>query len=88
LHFSSATDFPADADLGFVPIPSLKLQDQTLTLMLVAYVGYYLSPSDDLWLPAHQPIIEPSQTPDGMEMNLTTYSLDNDVNVLACTEQF
>jgi hypothetical protein len=85
--FSAATAFPNRTDLGFAPISSLELQDQTLTLMFVTFVGNYLSPSDDLWLPAHQPRINPAAKPDGTEINLTTYSLDNDVNALACTEQ-
>ena len=55
--------------------------------MFVTYAGYYLSPSNDLWLPAHQAITSITGNPDGTETNVTTYSLDNDVNVLACTEQ-
>ena len=55
--------------------------------MSVTYVGQYLSTSDDLWLPAHQPIVSSSRTPEGGFSNFTTYMLDNEVNVLACTEQ-
>jgi hypothetical protein len=87
LRFSAASAFPKDPEGGFIPIPSLELMDQITTLMFVTYVGSYLSPSDDLWLPAHRPISTPSQTPDGAEMKLTTYAVDNDVSVLGCTEQ-
>jgi hypothetical protein len=55
--------------------------------MFVTYVGYYLTPSNDLWLPAHLAITTPSESPDGTDMNITTYSLDNPINAIACTEQ-
>ncbi|KAE9363828.1 hypothetical protein N431DRAFT_564404 [Stipitochalara longipes BDJ] len=47
----------------------------------------YYTFDDDLWLPAHQATTSVTGSPDGNITNVTTFSLDNDVNVLACTEQ-
>jgi hypothetical protein len=88
LYSSTTTSFVGIPDAGFLAIPPLANPSQGLTIAFVSFNGEYLSPSNDLWLPAHQEITFASAADnfsnDTLELR---YTIDNPLSVLGCAEQ-
>jgi hypothetical protein len=85
--FSVEWAYPYLEENGFVAIPPLYHQNSSTTLVFAASGTAYTSPSDDLWLPAHQPSPAGLYSTGFDNAADTVFLADNALNVLACTEQ-
>jgi hypothetical protein len=68
----------------FTAIEPLSTPNATLGLIFASFFGTFWNQSDDLWMPAHTPLINHFEESNG---SFTSYAPDNPVSVLACLEQ-
>lgn len=85
LHVVSA--FPLTSTYGFIPIPALESPKSTLNLIFLSFTGYFIGQSDDLWIPGHKNLSVSMNDPGYPAHDRTLYMPDNQVSVLACTDQ-
>lgn len=79
----------ADLDWGFTPIPALDIKNSSVTIVFASFYGAYSGESDDLWLPAHQPLSLKGAHDGYSEVKIDgIYGPDKPFSVMACTEQF